>query len=71
MGIESKDDSIDYEKEANQKELDRFKVLAGQMLNGNVDMDDPGKELLSELVEDQPEEEDTPEEKPMGLMAKG
>ena len=34
-------------------------------------MDDPGKELLSELVEDQPEEEDTPEEKPMGLMAKG
>ncbi len=71
MGIESKDDSIDYEKEADQKELDRFKVVAGQMLNGNVDMKDPGKELLSELVEDQPEEEETPEEKPMGLMAKG
>ena len=32
---------------------------------------DPGKRMLSELVEDQPEEEDTPEEKPKGLMAKG
>jgi len=32
---------------------------------------DAGKELLSDLVEDKPEEEDTPEEKPKGLMAKG
>jgi hypothetical protein len=27
--------------------------------------------MLSDLVEEEPEEEDTPEEKPMGLMAKG
>ena len=33
---------------------------------------DPGKRMLSELMQDQPEEEDTPEEdKPKGLMAKG
>ena len=52
--------------------MDRFKLLAGEMLSGNVDMNDPGKELLSELVEEQPKEEETPEEaKPMGLMAKG
>jgi len=32
---------------------------------------DPGKRMLSELMQDQPEEEETPEEKPKGLMAKG
>lgn len=72
MEVPTKDDNIDYEKRANEKEVDRFKLLAGEMLSGNVDMNDPGKELLSELVEEQPQEEETPEEaKPMGLMAKG
>ena len=32
---------------------------------------DPGKAMLNKLVEEQPEEEETPEEKPKGLMAKG
>ena len=72
MEVPTKDDNIDYEKRANEKEVDRFMLLAGEMLSGNVDMNDPGKELLSELVEEQPQEEETPEEaKPMGLMAKG
>ena len=71
IGIDAKDDNIDYEKQVEQKEIDRFRVVANQMLDGNVDMNDPGKQLISELVEEQPEEEEIPEDKPMGLMAKG
>ena len=68
MGIEVDDDGIDYQKEAEEKELERFKILALKYLEDNPDDTDPGKQLLKEVVE----EETTPEEgKPQGLMAKG
>jgi hypothetical protein len=72
MGVEVSDDGRDYQKEAEDRELQRFQAIVGGYLKDNPDDGlDPGKRMLSELVEDQPEEEDTPEEKPMGLMAKG
>ena len=73
QGVEVKDDGRDYQKEVDQKELKRFQLLAGKYLNENPsDGTDQGKELLSELVDEQPEEEETPEDnKPKGLMAKG
>ena len=71
-GVTVKDDGRDYQKEAEEREIQRFQVVAGKYLNENPsDGTDPGKELLSELVEDQPEEEDISEDKPKGLMAKG
>ena len=72
QGVEVKDDGRDYQKEAEEKELTRFKILVGKYLNENPDDGtDPGKQMLSELVDEQPEEEETPEGKPKGLMAKG
>ena len=76
MGVEVKDDGKDYQKEAEERELQRFNAIVGSYLSDNPDDGtDPGKRMLSELVEKQPEEEDTPEdipeEKPKGLMAKG
>lgn len=71
-GVEVKDDGRDYQKETDEREMQRFQLIAGKYLNENPDDGtDPGKNLLSELVEDQPEEEDTTEDKPQGLMAKG
>ena len=71
-GVKVTDDGKDYQREAEEKELQRFRVVVGSYLNENPsDGMDAGTELLSDLVEDQPEEEDTPEEKPKGLMAKG
>jgi hypothetical protein len=72
-GIDVKDDSMDYQKEAEQSELDRFKMVTLSYLEKNPDDSDPGKQMLQELVEEQPEEEVTPpeENKPMGLMARG
>ena len=72
QGIEVKDGDADPQKKAEESEMRRFKLLAMSYLNENPDEeDDPGKEMLSDLVEEKPEDEDTPEEKPMGLMAKG
>jgi len=72
MGVEVSDDGRDYQKEAEDKELQRFQAIVGGYIKDNPDDGtDPGKRMLSELVDEQPEEEDTPEEKPMGLMAKG
>ena len=72
VGVEVSDDGRDYQKEAEEKELQRFQAIVGGYLKDNPDDGtDPGKRMLSDLVEEQPEEEDTPEEKPMGLMAKG
>tara|TARA_B100000123_G_scaffold228037_1_gene177164 strand:+ start:45 stop:578 length:534 start_codon:yes stop_codon:yes gene_type:complete len=72
-GIDVKDDSMDYQKEAEKNEFDRFQMLALKYLDENPEEGDPGKEMLKELVEEQPEEEVTPpeEKKPMGLMARG
>ena len=71
MNVEVKDDDIDYQKQAEEKELERFQMLAMKYLKDNPANEDPGKELIKEMVEEQPEEEMTPEEKPRGLMAKG
>lgn len=72
VGVEVSDDGRDYQKEAEAKELQRFQAVVGAYLKDNPDDGtDPGKRMLSKLVEEQPEEEETPEEKPKGLMAKG
>lgn len=72
QGIEVKDGDADPQKKAEEAEMKRFKLLAMSYLRDNPDeKDDPGKEMISDLVEEQPEEEVAPEEKPMGLMAKG
>ena len=72
VGVEVSDDGRDYQKEAEAKELQRFQAIVGAYLKDNPDDGtDPGKRMLSKLVEEQPEEEETPEEKPEGLMAKG
>jgi len=74
MGIEVDDDGIDPQEKADKQEMNRFMLLATKYLNENQEEGDPGKELLSELVEEQPEEEATPEPQeaePKGLMAKG
>ena len=73
MGVEVKDDGIDYQKMAEQSEMDRFQMLALKYLKDNPDNADPGKQMIEELVEGTPEEEETPpeENKPMGLMARG
>jgi hypothetical protein len=55
----------------------RFQVLAEKYLNEDPDAADPGKQLLQEIVDEAEEAEvsdtpeETPEEKPQGLMAKG
>lgn len=72
VGVEVSDDGRDYQKEAEAKEVKRFQAIVGAYLKDNPDDGtDPGKAMLSKLVEEQPEEEKTPEEKPKGLMAKG
>ena len=73
QGITVSDDGRDYKKEATEKELRRTRILAAKYLSENPDDGmDEGKKVLSEIVEaGEPEEEVTPEEKPMGLMAKG
>jgi hypothetical protein len=73
MGIKTKDGGKDPQKRAEEAEMNRFMMVAMKYLNEEGgDAGDPGKELLSDIVEDQgTEEEATQEEKPMGLMAKG
>ena len=72
QGITVDDDGRDYQKEAEEKEMNRFMLLAMKYLKENPEEGDPGKELLSDLVEEQPEEEAAPEvEEPQGLMSKG
>lgn len=72
QGISVKDDGRDYQKEAEERELRRFKMVAAKYLGQDPNMEDPGKQVLSEIVEGgEPEEEVTPEEQPQGLMAKG
>ena len=71
QGVEVDDDGIDYQKEAEAKEMERFMMLTMKYLEENPEEGDAGKDLLKDLVEEQPEEDETPEEKPQGLMAKG
>ena len=72
MGVEVDDDGEDPQEKADKAEMNRFLLLATRYLDENPDDSDPGKQMLSDLVEEQPEEEAAPEdeEKPQGLMAK-
>tara|TARA_Y100001937_G_C7052606_1_gene299864 strand:- start:423 stop:947 length:525 start_codon:yes stop_codon:yes gene_type:complete len=71
MGIEVDDDGRDLQAEAEASEMNRFLLLATKYLKENPnDMEDPGKEMIQEIVEETKEEE--PEKsKPKGLMARG
>jgi len=69
-GVTVKDDDRDYKKEAEQRELQKFKTLTMKYISDIDKAGDPGVELLKDIVEPEMEEAPT-EEKPMGLMAKG
>lgn len=73
MGVTVDEDGIDYKKRSKEKEIDRLKMLVANYLSENPDEGDPGKEMLQEVLDvgESEGEEATPEEKPMGLMAKG
>ena len=73
QGVSVRDTGRNYEKEAEEKEMQRVQLLTAKYLSENPDDGmDEGKKILSEMAEaGEPEEEVTPEEKPMGLMAKG
>ena len=74
MGVEVDEDGIDYEKQSKERELERLKMLVANYLSENPDDGtDPGKQMLQEVLDagETEEEEATPEDKPMGLMAKG
>ena len=83
MGVTVKDDSINYEKKAEEKELNRFMLLASKYLDDNANnMSDPGVQMINELVnEEEPMMEDESmddmdemeievEDEPTGLMAR-
>lgn len=78
MGIDVKDEGGDPQKRAEQKEMDRFMLLASKYLDEEGDDSvDPGKAMISELVNEEPDMEEAPmeeevtQEEPMGLMARG
>ena len=73
QGVSVRDTGRNYEKESAEKETMRVQLLTAKYLSENPDDGmDEGKKVLSEMAEvGEPEEEVTPEEKPMGLMAKG
>ena len=83
MGITVKDTNADPKKKAEEKEKQRFLLLANKyLLEEGDDSEDPGKAMIRELVdqdEGMEEEEtmedmapvETVEEEPTGLMARG
>jgi hypothetical protein len=82
LGIEVKDVSGDPQKRAEQKEMDRFMLLATRYLTEEGDdASDPGKAMISEMVNEtdptdmeepveEPMEETMTQEEPSGLMAR-
>ena len=83
MGISVKDTNADPKKKAEEKEKQRFLLLANKyLLEEGDDSEDPGKAMIRELVDQDEgvEEEETMEdmapvetveEEPTGLMARG
>lgn len=78
MGMSVKDSSIDPQKQAEKAELERFRLIATKYLMQDDDPSDPGKAMISELVEAAEtgntvteEAEEPQEEQPTGLMSKG
>ncbi len=70
-GIDAKDDDRDYQKEVDEKEMQKFKALTMKYISDIDKQGDPGVELLKDIVEPEAAPEEPVEEKPMGLMAKG
>ena len=71
-GVTVKDDDRDYKKEAEAKEMKKFKALTMKYINDAAKQNDPGVELLKDLVDtDEATTEEPVEEKPQGLMARG
>ena len=70
-GIDVKDDDRDYQKEADEREMQKFKALTMKYIADIDKQGDPGVELLKDIVEPEAAPEEPVEEKPMGLMAKG
>ena len=67
-----KDDDRDYKKEAEAKEMKKFKALTMKYISDAANQNDPGVELLKDLVDtDEATTEEPAEEKPQGLMARG
>ena len=71
QGVTVKDDNRDYKREAEAKELQKFKALTMKYISDIDKEGDPGVELLKELAEDPSVTEQPTEEKPQGLMARG
>jgi hypothetical protein len=82
MGITVKDTNADPKKKAEEREKQRFLLLANKyLLEEGDDTEDPGKAMLRELVDQEEPVEDetmedmapveTIEEEPTGLMARG
>jgi len=82
MGISVKDTNADPKKKAEEREKQRFLLLANKyLLEEGDDTEDPGKAMLRELVDQEEPVEDetmedmapveTVEEEPTGLMARG
>tara|TARA_R110002074_G_scaffold173299_5_gene336015 strand:+ start:1087 stop:1641 length:555 start_codon:yes stop_codon:yes gene_type:complete len=85
LGIDVRDEGGDPQKRAEEKEMDRFMLLASKYLTEEGDdASDPGKAMLSEIVneegtdmdmeespmEEEPMEEEMTQEAPSGLMAR-
>lgn len=70
-GIDVKDDDRDYQKEVDDKEMQKFKALTMKYIADIDKQGDPGVELLKDIVEPEATPEEPVKEKPMGLMAKG
>jgi hypothetical protein len=62
LGVDVKDDGSDPEAEVNEKERNRFMVLAMKYMQENPDESDPGKQMLKEMVEENQEEASGTEE---------
>ena len=82
MGISVKDTNADPKKKAEEREKQRFLLLANKyLLEEGDDADDPGKAMIRELIDQEEPVEDetmedmapveTVEEEPTGLMARG
>jgi len=65
MGVEVDDDGIDLQKQADEKEKQRFYALASAYLERNLsqaDSNDPGMQMIQEMVEEGQEEASGKEE---------
>tara|TARA_R110000744_G_scaffold90216_2_gene175215 strand:- start:1012 stop:1572 length:561 start_codon:yes stop_codon:yes gene_type:complete len=68
MGITVKDTGADPKKRAEEKEMNRFRLMATKyLLEEGDDTDDPGKVMLRDIIDQ--EEESVQEEEPMDDMA--